>query len=139
MPKLLHNNFLREFASAETLNANGWFYIQTESDDIERRRPFSAVNGLPSQTPAAGTRRRQRGKDLDGVLANPEKSGDAKLRDCRAPGLQSGGAMFAGPRAKQGKPCDAKVRGLIRKPCGMAARPPDTLHPTFCKERKNEL
>lgn len=37
--------------------------------------------------------------------------------------------------AKQGKSCDAKVWGLpvlIR----MAARPPDTLHPLICKERK---
>ena len=38
-------------------------------------------------------------------------------------------AMFAGPqRANRGKPRDAKARGLSREN-GMAARPPDTLHP----------
>ena len=43
-------------------------------------------------------------------LANPEKSGGAKSRDCRAPGCQPGSAMFAGLReAKSGKPDDAKV------------------------------
>ena len=40
------------------------------------------------------------GSKGQGALANPEKSGGAKLRDCRVPSdCQAGGAMFAGLQA----------------------------------------
>lgn len=60
-------------------------------------------------------------------MANPEKSGGAKLRDYGA-GLVFGqkGVMFAGLQlAKPGKPGDAKVGAFPTETRGMAARPPD--------------
>ena len=73
------------------------------------------TEAIPPWHCPAGIRAVGGGSEDNGAFGKPGEIRRRKVTGLgRGPGSRPGGVMFAGLRAKQGKPCGAKVWGLPR-------------------------
>ena len=122
------------------------FYVNSLCGDPERQRLILCPNGVRLYCNEGGRAVAEKGPPSQIPAPDRANGGGTAYQTAhwqtrRNPATQSYGttarncAMFAGPRAKQGKSCGAKVRGLNRKRHGS---PPAGFFASDHKQRKEE-